>query len=273
MIRSLVISISVLTALSSAAMAQDSWHFRWIKGASLTYQIKHYTSVIETIDTTTNSTDSKLDLINRWHVQDVDAKGIATLQLTLLAMRNEQKRANGEVLLFDSRDLDKSTPELREQMKKYIGSTLAVLRVDAYGRVHEVKQGNAASFDAEPPFLLVFPAAKPTAGQAWRRPFNLVLDPPYGTGEKYEAEQRIDCKKLEAGRATLAISTHFKTMPDNRRERIPLMQKDVQGEIVFDVPGGRLLNAQLNIDQTVENHQGKGSRYQFKSQYTRQLVE
>ena len=39
------------------------------------------------------------------------------------AMRNEQKRANGETLLFDSQDLDKSTPELREQMSKYIGQT------------------------------------------------------------------------------------------------------------------------------------------------------
>ena len=54
----------------------------------------------------------------------------------------QAEAANGDTLLFDSQNLDKSTPELREQMKKYIGSTLAIVRVDGHGRVHEVKQGS-----------------------------------------------------------------------------------------------------------------------------------
>jgi hypothetical protein len=255
------------------AFAQASWQFRWTKGLTLHYKIKHVTSVIEVVETAKNTSDSLLDLLNQWQVLDVDAKGIATMQLTLTAMRNEQKRANGEILLFDSQNLDKSTPELREQMKKYIGSTLAIVRVDAYGRVHEVKQGSAASYESEPPFLMVFPEAKPAAGQAWRRPFTLVLEPPFGAGEKFEVEQRYECKTIKGAKATLNVSTHFKVMPDNMRERIPLIQKDVHGEIVFDVLAGRLLSAQLTTDKMVENHQGKGSSYQYKSQYSRVLVE
>jgi hypothetical protein len=206
-------------------------------------------------------------------VIDLDGKGMATLSLTLVSMRNEQKRANGETLVFDSENPDKSTPDLNKQMSKYIGQTVAIVRMDGFGRVLEVKQGSAASFEAEAPFLVVFPDAKAAAGQAWRRQFNLVLDPPYGTGEKFEAEQRYDCKKIDAGMATMGVTTHFKTMPDNMRERIPLVQKDVQGEVIFDINAGRLISAQLNIDKTVENHQGKGSSYHFKSQYTRQLVD
>jgi hypothetical protein len=121
--------------------------------------------------------------------------------------------------------------------------------------------------------MVVFPDAKAAVGQAWRRQFNLVLDPPFGTGEKFEAEQRYDCKKIDDGKATLGIATNFKTMPDNMRERIPLMQKDVQGELVFDLARGRLVSARLNIDKTIENHNGKGSSYQFKSEYSRQLAE
>ena len=255
------------------AFAQASWQFRWTKGLTLNYKIKHVTSVVEVAESTKNTSDSQLDILNRWQVLDVDAKGIATMQLTLVAMRNEQKRANGETLLFDSQNPEKSTPELREAMKKYIGSTLAIVRVDGFGRVHEVKQGSAASYESEPPFLIVFPEAKPSAGQAWRRPFTLVLEPPFGTGEKFEADQRYECKKIEAGKATLGVTTHFKTMPDNMRERLPLLQKDVQGEIVFDVQAGRLQSAQLVTDKIVENHQGKGSSYQYKSQYSRVLVE
>lgn len=273
MIRHALVSIVVALSVSVPAFAQGAWQYRWVKGQTLTYKIKHVTNVTEVLETSKNTSDSQLDLVNRWSVLDVDAKGIATLQLTLLAMRNEQKRANGDTLLYDSQNPDKSTPELREQMKKYIGSTLAVLRIDGNGRVHEVKQGSAASFEAEPPFLIIFPAAKPEAGQAWRRPYSVVLDPPYGTGEKYEAEQRIQCSEIKNGKATLTIATQFKTMPDNMRERIPLVQKDVQGEVVFDVNAGRMLSARLSTDKTIENHQGKGSSYRFKSEYSRVLAE
>ncbi len=100
-----------------------------------------------------------------------------------------------------------------------------------------------------------------------------MLDPPFGTGEKYQAEQRYECTKLDAGKASVTLATEFKTMPDNARDRLPLMQKDVKGEVVFDVQAGRLISARLTIDKMVENHQGKGSSYHFKSEYTRDLAE
>ncbi len=268
-----LLAILLAQTLVSPALAQVPWQFQWRKGQTLTYKIKHITSVVEVVETTKNGSNSTLDLVNRWQVTDLDDKGVATLSLTLVSMRNEQKRASGDTLLFDSNDLEKSTPELRDQMNKFIGQTVAVVRLDGYGRLVDVKQGTAATFEAEPPFVVVFPAAKAAAGQAWRRPYNLVLDPPYGTGEKFEAEQRLECKKIDAGKATIGIGTTFKTMPDNARDRLPMLQKEVNGEAVFDLTAGRLISARLNIDKTIEEHRGKGSSYQFKSQYSRELVD
>ncbi len=268
-----LLSAALFLPAVSPVFAQGAWQFRWQKGQTLTYKIKHVTSVVEIVGNTKNATQSSLDLVNRWQVGEFDANGVATMSLTLVSMRNEQKRANGETLLFDSKDLDKSTPELREQMNKYIGKTLAVIRVDSVGRVLEVKQGSASAFEAEPPFVVVLPDGKPAAGQAWQRRYNVVLDPPLGTGEKYQAQQRYECKKIEAGKASLSLATEFKTMPDNARERLPLLQKDLKGDIVFDVQAGRLISARLTIDKTVENHQGKGSSYHFKSEIVREWVE
>lgn len=268
-----LLSIACLLTFTLPSYAQLPWQFKWQKGQTHTYKIKHTTSFVETLEKNTNMSNSQLDLVNRWTVADLDEKGVATLNLSLVSMRSEQKRTNGETLLFDSQNLEKSTPELREQMGKYIGQTVAILRVDGYGRVLQVKQGSAANYEAEPPFVIVFPDAKAAAGQAWKRPFNIVLDPPYGTGEKYEADQRYDCKKIDAGKATLTVKTEFKTVPDNARERLPLLQKDVEGEILFDLQAGRLISARLTIDKTVENYQGKGTSCQFKSQYVRELID
>ena len=243
-----LLSILCTLIFTLPTFAQVPWQFRWQKGQTLTYKIK-LTSRRSSRRLKKAANTSKFakaqDLVNRWQVADVDNKGVATLSMTIVAMRNEQKRANGETLLFDSQNLDKSTPELRETMSKFIGQTAAVVRVDGYGRLIDVKQGSAASYEAEPPFLVVFPEAKAAVGQAWRRPFEVTLDPPYGTGEKLKAEQRYSCKKIEAGQATLGVQTEFKMLPEIPRERIPLLQRDTEGEIVFDLQTGRLIAAQL----------------------------
>src|SRR5215510_11610242 len=96
---------AVLTGLISvnAAAAQDAqWRFQWTKGQTLAYRTQHTTTVNEVIDGNKVETASKLTLVKQWKVADVDAGGVATLYLSLLALRTENTKPNGETLLFDS---------------------------------------------------------------------------------------------------------------------------------------------------------------------------
>src|SRR5205085_1780671 len=168
---------------------------------------------------------------------------------------------------------DKSTPGLREQLGKYVGSTLAVMRIDTQGKVIEVKQGPADRYEVEPPFTLMLPAAPIQEKQGWLRHFILTLDPPLGTGEKYKAQQKCECTKVAAGKATISLATSFKTMPDSVQERLPLIQKEAEGEVIFDIAAGRVVEVRLTVDRTLANHQGAGSSYHFESTYTEQLTD
>src|SRR5260370_42084761 len=89
--------LSAVIVLSAAlpSLAQTPWQFRWQKGLVLTYKIKHVTSVVEIVGTSKNSSNSNLDLVNRWMVSDIDAKGVSPPTLALVSMRNEQKRGDG----------------------------------------------------------------------------------------------------------------------------------------------------------------------------------
>ena len=58
-------SIALVLVFVPVAHAQDSWQFRWQKGQTLNYKIKHVTSVTEVIENTKNSSQSTLDLVNR----------------------------------------------------------------------------------------------------------------------------------------------------------------------------------------------------------------
>jgi hypothetical protein len=259
----------LLTVAVPPAYAQPAWRFQWRKDDTLTYKVRHVTTVAEVVDGTRVETIAKIDLVKRWQVTDVDPAGVATVQFALAALRSEQKRPDGEVLRYDSQAPDKSTPELREQMAKFVGPILAVLRVDSTGKVIEVRQGSAARYEVEPPFALVFPraAAAPAEGQQWARPYTILLEPPQGTGEKYEAQQTYHCTKLANGRATIEVQTELRSPPQAVQDRLPLLQKEVAGQIVFNTAAGRIEAVQLTIDRTLANHQGAGSSYQFRSEY------
>src|SRR6266480_573119 len=86
-----LLAVALLLSLAFPCFAQVPWQFQWKKDLTLTYKIKLATSVIEVVEGTSNSSSSKVDLVNRWKVSELDDKGIATLEMSIVAMRNEQK--------------------------------------------------------------------------------------------------------------------------------------------------------------------------------------
>ena len=49
--------------------------------------------------------------------------------------------------------------------------------------------------------------------------------------------------------ATVALSTQFKKTPESALDRVPLIQKQPQGEVVFDLANGRMHSANLRIEE------------------------
>jgi hypothetical protein len=268
-------SLMFLANLPSASAQQPpAGRFRWQPGAVLTYRVEHRTTVTETVGGTKLETSSRLNLVKRWQVLSVDTAGTATLKMSLAALRTEQTRPEGGVILFDSDAPDKSTPpELKEQMAPLVGKPLAVLRVDNRGVVVEVKDsqfGPASRFESEPPFVVTFGNVAPAAGAVWERNYAVTLDPPQSTGEKYEAVQKYGCQTVAGNLATIALTTQFKKVPESALDRVPLIQRQPRGEVVFDLANGRMHSANLRIEEELQNHQGPGSSYRCVSSYTEQ---
>jgi hypothetical protein len=276
MVRKWLLPIVVgLVQVSAVAAQSADWRFHWQPGQVLTYKVEHTTVTTDTAGEAKDETKTKLNLTKRWQVLAVDPAGVATVQLSLMALRNEITRPNHEVLLFDSADPKVGTPELREAMAAFIGTPLAVLRVDATGRVVEVKesrQGSLSRFETTPPFVIVLFKGAAQPGQYWQRDYAITVEPPAGTGEKYQATQRYLCKEVKPTAVVLELTTTLKTQPEAVADQLPLLQWLPEGEIVFDPQAGLLRSARLHIDKELKGHQGEGSAYRFQSQYTEEYV-
>ncbi len=143
--RGLAAAVVVVIWASAASAQEPNWQFRWQKGQVLTYKAEHKTSVEEVVEKSKAASGSKLSVVKRWQVAEVDAKGTpsCTFRWRRCAMSKLGPMAKSCFSIPPTRT--KAQPELREQMSKFIGQTLAILRVDTQGRVLEVKQGSAGS--------------------------------------------------------------------------------------------------------------------------------
>lgn len=274
----MVRALAICTLLFTAGLARaDAPRFKFAKGETITYHLVQATQVTEVaLDEKSNkpvesSTHTKADLTRQWKVVDVDAKGVATLEMSITAMRWERK-ANGEEDVFDSSkpdDLNKG------EMAKHVGPVLAVLKINAFGQVIDVKEskvGPASRFQAELPFRVILPETEPKAGDSWERAFTIQLDPPLGTGEKYAAKQTYTRADAKTELLAIKVTTELKDQPASAAERIPLLPSLSEGALYFHADSGRYYAARLKIQKEIANHQGDGSSYKFVSTYVEDLV-
>ena len=239
----------------------------WQAGQVVSYKIEHTTQATDSVGESKSETKSVMRAVRDWKCTAVDTAGVATLEMSLSSMYQERTTPGGETLVFDSANPEKSTPALKEVMQKFLNTTLAVLRVDATGKVVEVKSStsHASSYENELPFIVLLPTAGLEVGQGWDRTFAITLAPPLGTGEKYDAVQSFVCKSIADGKATLSLTTALKTTPKAAADAIPLWQMMPEGEVVFDLKAGRLHSAKLGIAKELKGHQGEGSACKFTS--------
>ena len=265
----------VVVCGAQAAPAQTAWRFRWQAGQVLTYRVEQQTRSLEVDAKGKVETKARVRLIKRWQVLAVDKDGIATLRHSLVSLRLENTAPSGEVIVFDSADPDKSDPQLREQMAPMIGVPLSTLRVDGLGRLVQVKEskfGPASRYEAELPFLIALPGTEARPGQSWQRAYQITVEPPQGTGEKYQATQTYSCQRVEGVGAYLRLKTELKTLPEALGDQIPLLRLQPEGEAIFDLRAGRLHAARLTVRKELKGHQGAGSSYLFESTYTEQYA-
>ncbi len=260
----------LLTASLASAQAP---RFRWQTGQVLVYRTEHNTLASFAKDETKSETKTRVQSIKRWQVLGVDAAGVATLQMSLSALFFETVPPVGDPLVFDSTHLDKSDKALRTQYENYVGQPLVVVRVDGQGKIVEVKEAkpgySATKYESDPPFKFVLPTEALKANSAWERGYRITLEPPQGTGEKYDAAQRYQCKSVTENLAVVRMTTEVKGTQGAQEDQVPLWQMQPEGEIVFDVQAGRLQKATLKIDKEAKM---EGGQTHFQSVYTEEYA-
>lgn len=273
--RFLVAAVLILASLNAeSSEPMPSLTFNWTPGQTLDYRVQQTTHVQEvTADdqgrTQTAEVRTVLMVLKRWTVREVEAAGVATLDLSILQMRQTMTRADGKTTSIDSEN-----PEDAKQLAEVLNKPVLTLRVDRRGQILEVREsrpGSARRIEAELPFRLILPE-RSTVPQ-WGRTFTITLEPPHGTGERYEASQSFTYKGSKDGLAVIGVTTQLANEPATASEKLPLLPMLWSGEVFFDPNQGRYHAARLVAKAVLTGHQGPASKFTFHSTYQEELTQ
>ncbi|MCX7664551.1 MAG: hypothetical protein N2112_03295 [Gemmataceae bacterium] len=276
MFRCLLLSL-IFLGIGEASSFGAPPRFQFKKGDILSYKVVQVTTTEENFPDEKGKLEevkhsTKAEIIRKWRVLDVDEKGVATLEMSIDSLKWQHTLPDGKEETFDS---DKPDELNKKEMAKMVNTPLAILKIDSRGQLLEVKQSKAgpeSRFYADLPFKIIFPESDPKVGQSWTRDYALVLEPPHGTGEKFDSQQTYTLQEPKGGLMVIALNTSVKKLPNSLSEQIPLIPLQTQGDVFFHSETGRYVGARIKVTKEIKDYQGEGSKYKFTSTYSEDLV-
>jgi hypothetical protein len=266
-------ALAVMAAFNAAA-AQTPFKFQFKQGEPLLYKTSHETRVEVLQNGETVASASNVRQVKRWDVLKVDSLGVATLQLSLDELVLEQTEPSGEVLRFDSNNVDDSHPQLAEKLKQIVAKPILEVQIDAAGQLKHFKHLTDRQ-DAlrELPFQVSVPTDRlPAKGVQWQRDFPIQLDPPLGNHETVRGVQRCSVASAAVDRIVLRVEHALLDPVEDPRRRMALVQFLPKGTVVLDPSVGRMIRAEMTVEETVADFDGEKGQYAFKSVYTEEFV-
>lgn len=269
-------SLVLLLALAAPLLAQPDapLRFAWKAGQTHSYKVQQTTTVDElTLDEkaktpTPVKTVTTLNSTKTWTVKEVDKAGVATLEMSVAAMKQEVTQTVGTNKPI-ARTVDSANPDDAKAMP-FLGKPIVTAKVDAQGRLVEAKSDNPAAADrlqVELPFRLILPDGVPTKDAAWSRPVAIKLPPPVGTGESFDGTQKYTFQGMKDAYAVVGFATTLKAPPTDAAVMPALVPMLWEGSLFFDTKAGRYHGAKLTAKGEVANHQGEGTKFGYVSEY------
>lgn len=272
----------LVAALLCAPVTAEGPRFKFTPGETLTYSVEQTTTVTESTPAAgsvpAETATSKLDLklTRRWAVKAVDAAGVATLELTVTAMKQDMTRTAKPGAEPDKFGVDSSTPEGRKQLAPVMDKPVLVVKLDPTGALISADSPagtGTGRVAAELPFRIVFPATVPGVNKPWTRPAVLTLDPPHGTGEKVALVQTCTLKGESAGHWVIGVTTAAKDEAKDPTAKLAVGPVLWAGDVFIDPAKGRYAGARLTVKREVEDAAGPGSKFVYESTYTEALAK
>jgi hypothetical protein len=270
--------------------------YKFLPNQVMHYEVFNETEITTTVkdetETVTNSSESK----RHYTVKAVDENtGAADLELSIdwvhmVASFQNPARTKTEPIEFQSDDPEKQ-PKQFQDVRATVGKPRATIRFSPAGKVVKVLKGAApppakaskqlSQGPAAPPvteaspetYFLPLPDEPVAVGTTWKERVDVLLRDDQKNLNKITIQQNLRLAEVTGRRATIELRTFVLTPVANPAIEGQLIQREVSGNLVFDIDRGVVLSRETSVDKTVIGAFGPKSSMQARSTYREKLVE
>lgn len=253
-----------------AAPAYDL-RYKFSAGESMRWQVVHVGTTETKIRGNTQNSQSRTVSTKVWKVTGVAENGNLTFVHSVADVDMWQKVSDRPEVRYNSKT-DEKPPLIYEAVADTVGVPLTSITIDPHGQVIKresiLREANLGFGE----ITLPLPPEPVKEGDEWFAPGELTVRLEGGQVQRIKIRHRHLLEKVQTGVATIKIQTEVLTPVHDAKVKSQLMQQLTSGHAKFDIDAGRILEKQIDWDETVIGFNGADSIMQYLARFTENLL-
>jgi len=261
-----------------AGIEKHQLAFKFTTGLRVTYQITQESRITSQQASTTQIAINQTKVQRTLRVLDVDAEGRAKIEVQLdrvwmSAGFEDEEGTQGDPIVFDSADPAKSGNPKFKHVLDSVGKPQAMMVVDGTGKLHEARRlgaegsGEATERSRNDNLLFSLPVGPVAVGEIWKETFDVLVRNEESLTVKVKMQTTYALEAVEEGIAKIGYRTVVLSPVEQPVVAAQLIQREMEGKILFDVAAGQIAERNARMDRTVVGGLGPQSTLRAAGQY------
>jgi hypothetical protein len=245
--------------------------YKFSPGEVFRCKVTHLTTVETKIRGVAETVKTRSVSTKAWRILSVDQAGNVTFTYTVEDVSMWQQPSGREEIRYDSAK-DKEPPDEYRQVAETVGVSLGTITISASGGILRRENARPQFNPGIGELTVPLPPHPVKIGDSWSTEGELPIRLKDGPVKRIKTRQIYELKQVQTGVATIAARTEVLTPVDDPAVQSQLVQRVKRGEVRFDVDAGRVLEQQMDIDETVIGFSGADSMMKYLARLTEEII-
>ena len=267
-----VFAFSGRRACRADAPAEYSLRYKFQVGDTLRWNVVHRCQIHTSVSGTAQTAETTTSSVKVWRVHEVKPNGQVVFD-HLVESVDMRHRISGRDEVHYNSLTDPVAPKGFEDVARAIGVPLAMVTIDAQGKLVERKQNFVkAAIAGQGEITIQLPDHPVAVGSRWSCPHNIDVPLSDGTTRRFKAQQSYKLEDVKTGVATISVSTQFTTPIQDPALEAQVLQYENSGTVRFDIDAGQILQRQIDVDRSVVGFRGEASSLHYIGRSSEQYL-
>lgn len=256
-----------------AAKAQYEFKYQLNADEQVFWKVEHVTTTKTQISGTTEEASARVETLSTWNVVDVNpSSGDMVFTNSIDAIKSWRRVGDEKPSLYDSRNA-KTPPDEYADVAKTFGQPRSRITISPTGEVLDRQSDHMATDFSTGQITVPLPGKKVSPGYRWDEPLTFQSSNENGANVQLKARRLYEFLKVKNGKAYISYRTEVLTPIESSTVRSKILQKLINGFIVWDLKRGLPVQRTVLWDETVQGYDGADSFLKYVGRMTVNLID